>query len=196
MNNHEKDTAMSRYLLLILGAIAITACTDNRPQGDNSPNSPSPSASVSDDKGTYSASPQDSRGSSTGPTADTSINRPSRTGPAVSPTLNDAYRSESANGGNPMAISTDRNGKTKSALTAGDQSESESDRTITKLIRQAVVADDTLSVKAKNCTIITTGGVVTLRGTVNTDAERQSIASKADGVIGVHHVENNLLITR
>ncbi len=95
-----------------------------------------------------------------------------------------------------MAISTDRNGKTKSALTAGDQSESESDRTITKLIRQAVVADDTLSVKAKNCTIITTGGVVTLRGTVNTDAERQSIASKADGVIGVHHVENNLLITR
>ena len=41
----------------------------------------------------------------------------------------------------------DRNDATK---TAGDQSESEADRTISQNIRQAIVADDTVSTNGKN----------------------------------------------
>src|SRR6266498_3096260 len=55
----------------------------------------------------------------------------------------------------------DRDDQTK---TAGDQSESEADRTISQNIRQAVTADDSLSTNAKNVKIITNDGTVRLRG--------------------------------
>src|ERR1700738_3854393 len=57
----------------------------------------------------------------------------------------------------------DRNSMTVTPL---DQSESESDRKITQKIRQAIVADDSLSTNAKNIKIITVKGIVTLRGPV------------------------------
>ena len=46
----------------------------------------------------------------------------------------------------------DRSGAT---LTPGDQSESDADRTLTQKVRQAVVADDSLSTNAHNIKIIT-----------------------------------------
>jgi osmotically-inducible protein OsmY len=77
-------------------------------------------------------------------------------------------------------------------LTSGDQSETEADRTITQKIRQAVVADDSLSITAHNVKIITVNGVVTLRGPVNTDQERKTIASIAGEVAGADKVQNHL----
>ena len=83
----------------------------------------------------------------------------------------------------------DRGGDT---LTPGDQSESQSDRTLTQEIRQAVVADKSLSTTAKNIKIITNNGVVTLRGPVNDPHEREKIEAKAQQIAGTHKIDNQL----
>ena len=83
----------------------------------------------------------------------------------------------------------DRNDATK---TAGDQSESEADRTISQNIRKAVTSDDSVSTNGKNVKIITVDGVVTLRGPVKSEAEKTNIAAKAQQVAGVKNVENQL----
>lgn len=86
----------------------------------------------------------------------------------------------------------DRGGDT---LTAGDQSEDEADRTLTQRIRQAVVDDDSLSTTAKNIKIVTVNGMVTLRGPVNSEAEKAAIAAKAQQLAGANKVDNQLEIT-
>jgi len=78
--------------------------------------------------------------------------------------------------------------------TAGDQSESEADRTISQNIRQAINADDSLSTNGKNVKIITSDGTVTLRGPVKSDKEKAQIEAKAKQVAGVKKVENQLEI--
>jgi osmotically-inducible protein OsmY len=85
----------------------------------------------------------------------------------------------------------DRNEATK---TAGDQSENEADRTITQNIRQAITADDSLSINAKNVKIITNDGLVTLRGPVKSEKEKADIEAKAKQVAGVKNVDNQLEI--
>ena len=77
-------------------------------------------------------------------------------------------------------------------LTSGDQSETEGDRTLTQKIRQAVVADDSLSTTAKNAKIITVSGVVTLRGPVKTEQERTTIVALASKFAGAGKVHNEL----
>ena len=86
----------------------------------------------------------------------------------------------------------DRNDQTK---TAGDQSESEADRTISQNIRQSLTADDSLSTNGKNAKIITIDGTVTLRGPVKSDKEKSAIGAKAQQIAGVKNVDNQLEIT-
>jgi osmotically-inducible protein OsmY len=83
----------------------------------------------------------------------------------------------------------DRGGAT---MTPGDQSENEADRTVTQQIRRAVVADDSLSIMAKNVKIITSDGVVTLRGPVQSPHEKVAIEAKARQFAGVNQVDNQL----
>jgi len=85
----------------------------------------------------------------------------------------------------------DRNDATK---TPGDQSENEADRTISQNIRQAIVADDSVSTNGKNVKIITVDGTVTLRGPVRSETEKTNIAAKAQQVAGVTKVDNQLEI--
>ncbi|WP_437909042.1 BON domain-containing protein [Sorangium sp. So ce327] len=98
---------------------------------------------------------------------------------------------------NPTPTAADNTGKNDrdrdpAALTPGDQGENEADRTITQKIRQAVIANDALSMSAKNVKIITTGQVVTLRGPVKSDKEKADIAAIALGIPGVQRVDNQL----
>lgn len=94
------------------------------------------------------------------------------------------------------ADNTGRNERDKggSTLTPGDQSENETDRTITQQIRQEVVKGDDLSVNGKNVKIITVDGVVTLRGPVASAEEQQKIGTVAKRVDGVKRVDNQLEI--
>jgi len=78
------------------------------------------------------------------------------------------------------------------AKTPMDQSESDADRTITKKIRQAIMADSTLSTDAKNIKIITVNGMVTLRGPVANLQEKDLIAKKVSEVPGIGNVDNQL----
>ncbi|HYQ97001.1 MAG TPA: BON domain-containing protein, partial [Candidatus Nitrosocosmicus sp.] len=73
----------------------------------------------------------------------------------------------------------DRDDATK---TSGDQSESEADRTITQNVRQAVVADDSVSTNGKNVKIITVDGTVTLRGPVKSEKEKTNIGARAQQI--------------
>lgn len=70
------------------------------------------------------------------------------------------------------------------------------DRDITAAIRRSVVADGALSFTAKNVKIIVSGGKVTLRGPVKSDAERSSIESKAKSTSGVSEVDNQLEVKK
>jgi osmotically-inducible protein OsmY len=91
-----------------------------------------------------------------------------------------------------QADNTARNAQSPSAKTATDQAENETDREISANVRKAVVADDSLSMDAHNVKIITSGGVVTLRGPVKTQQEKTAIETKAKQVAGVVRVENLL----
>ena len=83
----------------------------------------------------------------------------------------------------------DREGST---LTPGDQSESHADLDLTQRVRQAVVADPSLSTSAHNIKIITVDGVVTLRGPVASAQEQATVVAVAQQIAGVKKVENHL----
>ncbi len=76
-------------------------------------------------------------------------------------------------------------------VTPGDQGENKSDIAITKAIRQKVMKQR-LSMNGKNVKIISVDGVVTLRGPVDSDKEKSTIAADAQSVAGVKQVDNQL----
>jgi lipid-binding SYLF domain-containing protein/osmotically-inducible protein OsmY len=92
------------------------------------------------------------------------------------------------------ADNTARNQRDRNAAnpTSGDQAENKADREITASIRRAVVADKSLSTNAHNVKIITSNGMVTLRGSVKSAQEKAAIEAKAKQVAGVQSVTNQL----
>jgi len=87
----------------------------------------------------------------------------------------------------------DRDDRTR---TPTDQGGSDSDRNITAHIRRDIVANDALSTNAHNVKIITTDGIVTLRGPVKTVQEKTAVAAAAQRTPGVKRVDNQLEIER
>ncbi len=76
-----------------------------------------------------------------------------------------------------------------------DQSQAAADINITAAIRRAIMAEKDMSMNGQNCKVITDkGGIVTLRGVVNSQAERDSIEAMAKSVAGVTKVDNQLEI--
>ncbi len=84
--------------------------------------------------------------------------------------------------------------RAKTAVTADQQSETAADRDMTKQIRQAVMADKSLSTYAHNVKIVTRGGKVTLRGPVRSEDEKQTLAAKATEIAGAGKVTNEITI--
>lgn len=83
-----------------------------------------------------------------------------------------------------------RDSQTKTPL---DQSNTSADTKVTAGIRRAVMDDSTLSTNAHNCKIITDkAGVVTLRGPVDSQTEKDLVEAKAIAVAGVNQVVNEL----
>jgi osmotically-inducible protein OsmY len=79
-------------------------------------------------------------------------------------------------------------------LTPEDQSTNKADVELTRRIREAVVADKSLSTNAHNVKIITVNGNVTLRGPVNNETERAKIVSTAQQIAGKENVKSHLEI--
>ncbi len=79
-------------------------------------------------------------------------------------------------------------------LTADQQSQSKSDLDLVAKIRQAILADKTLSTNAHNCKVITRDGAVTLRGPVNSAKEKSTVGSIATKIAGAGKVTNVLTV--
>lgn len=84
--------------------------------------------------------------------------------------------------------------KTEQTKTPLDQSNRPEDLKVTQDIRKAVIADDSLSMAAKNVKIITAEGTVTLRGAVNSADEKQKIVAYAKKSAGTAQVVNEIEI--
>jgi hyperosmotically inducible protein len=81
------------------------------------------------------------------------------------------------------------------AVTAGDQSNSERDIGLTQEIRQGITSNDDMSMQARNVKVISQDGVVTLRGPVETEQEKESIESLARNA-GATRIDNQIEIVR
>ena len=92
------------------------------------------------------------------------------------------------------ADNTEKNQRDRAddSVTPLDQGENEVDLTITKNIRRAVVEDDDMSMTAKNVKIVTRDAVVTLRGPVKSEAEKNAIGALAARMENVKRVDNQL----
>lgn len=96
---------------------------------------------------------------------------------------------------NAAADNTAKNAQDRAGgtLTPGDQGNSPADVELTQKIRSALVVDSSgYSVTAKNIKIVTVNGKVTLRGPVNTDAEKAGIVILAKGIAGAANVDDQL----
>lgn len=84
----------------------------------------------------------------------------------------------------------DSEGVTKTPM---DQSQAGADIKITADIRKAILNDKSMSINAQNCKIVTDSrGMVTLRGVVSSQAEKDSIEVMAKQIAGPSHLDNQL----
>ena len=79
-------------------------------------------------------------------------------------------------------------------LTADQAGQHLSDRDIMQKIRKSVVADKSLSTYGHNIKIIATKGMVTLKGPVRSDDEKQNIIQKAADVAGENNVVDQISV--
>jgi hyperosmotically inducible protein len=87
-------------------------------------------------------------------------------------------------GTQPDNAKTNKRDRNPGAVTADQQKMHREDRELTKKIRQAVMADKSLSTCAHNVKIISQNGIVTLKGPVHSDAEKAATEAKASEVAG------------
>ena len=76
-----------------------------------------------------------------------------------------------------------------------DQPNNKADLALAAKVRQAIVADRSLSVSAHNIKLVVASGVATLRGPVATAGERTRLGDIASKVDGVARVDNQLDVT-
>lgn len=81
-----------------------------------------------------------------------------------------------------------------SAPTAENQGTTPVEAETTRKIREALMADPSLSMAAKNITVVTKGQSVTLRGNVKSDAERVAVERIAKKTAGKMSVVNSTQI--
>lgn len=77
-----------------------------------------------------------------------------------------------------------------SKKTVMDQGMNQQDTNLTRTIRERIVADKSLSMRAKNVTIISSNGQVTLKGPVATTTEQAKVEEIAKKVAGAQSVIN------
>ena len=93
-----------------------------------------------------------------------------------------------------MADNTKHNSyeQNKNTDTAEKQSNNKDDLALTQKIRQAVMKDGALSMNAKNVKIIARDGTISLKGPVDSQQEKDTIATAAGEITGKDKVDNQL----
>ena len=87
---------------------------------------------------------------------------------------------------------TNQRDRDEAAATADRQKMSAEDRELTRKIRAAFTADNSLSTYAHNVKIITRDGKVTLKGPVRSDQEKTDLLSKATAIAGEANVTDEM----
>ena len=119
-----------------------------------------------------------------------------KTEPERTAGANPTPSTQPAPGTQPDNTKVNERDRSSAALTPLDQRNNETDLKITQQVRQAVMADGSLSFTAKNVKIITQAGKVTLRGPVKTAPERDAIEAAARKVAGVTQVDNQIEVKK
>jgi hyperosmotically inducible periplasmic protein len=84
----------------------------------------------------------------------------------------------------------------KTEPTAEQQKENKSDRQLARQVRRALVKDKSLSTYAHNIKVIARDGVVTLKGPVRSDEEKQAVEAKAaEAAGGADKIKSDLQIS-
>lgn len=78
--------------------------------------------------------------------------------------------------------------------TADKQLNNHSDLQITKQVRQAIIADKSLSMYGHNIKVITRNGVVTLKGPVHSAEEKQALMTDAQSAAGGGTVSDQITV--
>jgi len=78
--------------------------------------------------------------------------------------------------------------------TADQQSNAATDRTTTQNIRRALMADKSLSTYAHNVKIVTRNGMVTIKGPVKSDDEKQKVVAEAGQVVDPKQIDDELTV--
>ncbi len=65
---------------------------------------------------------------------------------------------------------------------------------MTARIRRAIVSDHSISTYGHNVKVLVSGGAVTLKGPVHSEAEKQNIVAKAAAVVGQDKVTDQLTV--
>src|ERR1700726_1058970 len=108
----------------------------------------------------------------------------------ATPTPRDpAAASDATEADNAKRNSSEQN---KNTDTAEKQSSSKDDLALTQKNRQAVMKDGSLSMNAKNVKIIAQNGKITLKGPVESQQEKDAIATKAGEIAGKDNVDDQL----
>jgi len=96
----------------------------------------------------------------------------------------------------PLSVqATDNSAQNKGHIeTADNQSNAKADRETTAKIRKAIVSEKDLSTYAHNVKIITVNGQVTLKGPVQTNDEKQRVATLAANVVSPDKIVNDLTV--
>jgi hyperosmotically inducible periplasmic protein len=82
----------------------------------------------------------------------------------------------------------------KGAVTADQQKMNPADRELAKKIRRSITSDSSLSTYAHNVKVVVRDGMVTLKGPVKSEDEKNAIGSKASDIAGADKVQNELTV--
>lgn len=82
----------------------------------------------------------------------------------------------------------------KGSVTADQQKMNPADRDLAKKIRRSITSDSSLSTYAHNVKVIVRDGMVTLKGPVKSEDEKNTVGSKASDIAGADKVQNELTI--
>ena len=94
----------------------------------------------------------------------------------------------------PDNTQANRPGDSPDATRADQQGQSAKDRELARKIRRAVVTDKSLSTYAHNVKIIARHGVVTLKGPVRSDEEKNTIDARATQIVGASNVKDEMTV--
>lgn len=86
--------------------------------------------------------------------------------------------------------------KAGDTLTPADQPNNSVDIKLAAAARDAIANDNSLSTTAHNVKLVAANGVVTLRGPVLSEAEKEAVAERVRAVPGVSRVDNQLDVKR